>query len=197
MAEPDYSRSAADAFPRRLNAVASDFRVPQHRERVSAYYRAMSAFSGRQTQFYVDVVYGAAFSLGFGYLLVFGMDARVAALQGGLVLGYFLRVQENMRIYEQSLEEQVAAEVEDAVQERVAAEVEDADPRHSDVVGGPSACVLPRPPAGDVVGDAIAPRVEVRVTLGILLDVQHEPLPRRGDVFPAERALVGVRFVRV
>lgn len=92
----------------------------------------MPPLSGRQTQFYIDVVYGLAFSLGFGYLLVFGMDARVAALQGGLVLGYFLRVWENMSIYEQILEEevaqaaetQVAAEVEDQVSGAVADEVE-------------------------------------------------------------------------
>ncbi len=92
----------------------------------------MPPLSGRQTQFYIDVVYGVAFSLGFGYLLVFGMDARVAALQGGLVLGYFLRVWENMSIYEQILEEevaqaaetQVAAEVEDQVSGAVADEVE-------------------------------------------------------------------------
>lgn len=90
----------------------------------------MPAFSGRQTQFYVDVVYGAAFSLGFGYLLFFGMDARVAALQGGLVLGYLLRVWENMRVYERILEEAVAAEAEEAVaaeaEEAVAAEAEEA-----------------------------------------------------------------------
>jgi len=92
----------------------------------------MPPLSGRQTQFYIDVVYGVAFSLGFGYLLVFGMDARVAALEGGLVLGYFLRVWENMSIYEQLLEEevaqeaetQVAAEVEDQVSGAVADEVE-------------------------------------------------------------------------
>ncbi|MCD2202813.1 hypothetical protein [Halobacterium sp. KA-6] len=81
----------------------------------------MPPLSGRQTQFYIDVVYGVAFSLGFGYLLVFGMDARVAALQGGLVLGYFLRVWENMSIYEQILEEQVAQ----AAETKVAAEVDD------------------------------------------------------------------------
>ena len=49
-------------------------------------------FSGRQTQFYIDTVYGLVFSLGFGYLLFVGMDPRIAAFQGGLVLGYFLRV---------------------------------------------------------------------------------------------------------
>lgn len=79
---------------------------------------------GRQTQFYIDLVYGVAFSVGFGYLLFLGMDPRVAAFEGGLVLGYFLRVWENMSIYEQVLEEEVAGEAEEAV----AAEVEEQVP---------------------------------------------------------------------
>lgn len=77
-------------------------------------------FSGRQTQFYIDLVYGVAFSLGFGYLLFVGMDPRVAAFQGGLVFGYFLRVWENMSVYEQILEEEVAQEAEQAVAQEVA-----------------------------------------------------------------------------
>jgi uncharacterized membrane protein YheB (UPF0754 family) len=100
----------------------------------------MPALSGRQTQFYIDIVYGVAFSLGFGYLLVFGMDARVAALQGGLVFGYFLRVWENMSIYERILEEEVAeeaeeavaAELDDQVEDQVSAEVEDRVPAEVD-----------------------------------------------------------------
>ena len=83
---------------------------------------------GRQTQFYIDVLYGVAFALGFGYLLAFGMDARVAAFQGGLVLGYFLRVWENMQVYERILEEEVASRaqerVEEEVETRVPSEVE-------------------------------------------------------------------------
>lgn len=92
---------------------------------------------GRQTQFYIDLVYGVAFSVGFGYLLFFGMDPRVAAFEGGLVLGYFLRVWENMSIYERILEKEVAGEAEEAVaaeveeqvpaeaEERVSSEIED------------------------------------------------------------------------
>ena len=79
---------------------------------------------GRQTQFYIDLLYGVAFALGFGYLLAFGLDARVAAFEGGLVLGYFLRVLENMQVYERILEEEVASEAE----ERVEAEVEETVP---------------------------------------------------------------------
>jgi hypothetical protein len=83
----------------------------------------MYQFSGRQTQFHIDVVYGLAFSIGFGYLLLYGMDPRVGALEGGLVLGYFLRVWENMSVYEQILEEEVAEEAEDAVATEVEAQV--------------------------------------------------------------------------
>lgn len=71
---------------------------------------------GRQTQFYIDVLYGLAFSAGFGYLLVFGMDARVAAFQGGIVLGYFLRVWENMHIYERILEEEISSQAQEQVE---------------------------------------------------------------------------------
>ncbi len=81
-------------------------------------------FRGRQTQFYIDIVYGTAFSAGFGYLLFVGMDARIAAFQGGLVLGYFLRVWENMSVYERILEEEIAAEAEDAVAEEVEQQVQ-------------------------------------------------------------------------
>lgn len=84
----------------------------------------LSRFSGRQPQFYIDLVYGLAFSFGFGYLLFVGMDPRIAAFQGGLVLGYFLRVWENMTVYEQILQEEVTAEVEQQVPEEVTAEVE-------------------------------------------------------------------------
>lgn len=84
----------------------------------------LSRFEGRQTQFYIDVVYGVAFAAGFAYLLFVGMDPRVAAFQGGLVFGYFLRVWENMSIYERVLEEEVAAEAE----AQVGAELEDQVP---------------------------------------------------------------------
>lgn len=88
----------------------------------------MFGFRGRQTQFYLDLVYGLAFSLGFGYLLFVGMDPRVAAFEGGLVFGYFLRVWENMTVYERVLEAEVAEEAEAVVAtevaERVPAEAE-------------------------------------------------------------------------
>lgn len=88
----------------------------------------MTRFSGRQTQFYVDIVFGVTFSLGFGYLLLFGMDSRIAALEAGVVIGYVLRVWENMSIYGQILEDEVAEEVEQQVpseaEEMVADELE-------------------------------------------------------------------------
>lgn len=79
---------------------------------------------GRQTQFYIDLVYGLAFAVGFGYLLIVGMNPLVAAFQSGLVLGYFLRVWENMSVYERILQQEVAAEAEEAV----AHEIEDTMP---------------------------------------------------------------------
>lgn len=89
----------------------------------------MMGFSGRQTQFYIDVVYGVAFMVGFAALFVYGMDARIAAFEGGLVFGYFLRVWEKMSVYEQILAEEVAEEAEAAVAEEaeevVPAEVEE------------------------------------------------------------------------
>lgn len=85
---------------------------------------------GRQTQFYIDLLYGLGFAGGFGYLLLVGMDPKIAAFQSGLVFGYFLRVWENMSVYERILQEEVAAEAEEAVAEEaevaVAEEVEDA-----------------------------------------------------------------------
>ena len=85
---------------------------------------------GRQTQFYIDLLYGLGFAGGFGYLLFVGMDPLIAAFQSGLVLGYFLRVWEKMSVYERILQEEVAAEAEEAVaaeaEEAVAEEVEDA-----------------------------------------------------------------------
>jgi uncharacterized membrane protein YheB (UPF0754 family) len=85
---------------------------------------------GRQTQFYIDLIYGLGFAVGFGYLLIVGMNPLVAAFQSGLVLGYFLRVWENMSIYERILQEEVAAEAEEAVaheiEDTMPGEVEDA-----------------------------------------------------------------------
>lgn len=78
---------------------------------------------GRQTQFYIDIIYGIMFGVGFGYLLLVDMDPRIAAFQGGLVLGYFLRVWENMVVYERILHEEVAAEAEEAVAGEVAAQL--------------------------------------------------------------------------
>ena len=74
---------------------------------------------GRQTQFYIDLIYGLGFAVGFGYLLIVGMNPLVAAFQSGLVLGYFLRVWENMSVYERILHEEVAAEAEEAVSEEL------------------------------------------------------------------------------
>lgn len=89
-------------------------------------------FRGRQTQFHIELVYGLLFIAGFGYL-VFRVDPRVAAFEGGLVIGYLLRIWEKMSIYERILEEtisqeaeqQVEAEVEEQVGDEVETEVEE------------------------------------------------------------------------
>ncbi|MFB6091250.1 MAG: hypothetical protein ABEJ97_09350, partial [Halobellus sp.] len=85
-------------------------------------------FRGRETQFHIELVYGALFIAGFAYL-VFRVDPRVAAFEGGLVVGYLLRVWEKMSIYERILEEAVSREaetqVEAEVEEQVGKEVEE------------------------------------------------------------------------
>jgi hypothetical protein len=87
---------------------------------------------GRQTQFYIDLLYGLGFAGGFGYLLFVGMDPLIASFQSGLVFGYFLRMWEKMSVYERILQEEVAAEAEEAVAEEaqaaVAEEVEETLP---------------------------------------------------------------------
>ena len=65
------------------------------------------SFQGRQTQFYIELLYGALFIAGFGFL-VFRTDPRVAAFEGGLVVGYLLRIWEKMSIYERILQEAVS-----------------------------------------------------------------------------------------
>lgn len=91
---------------------------------------------GRQTQFYIDLIYGLGFAVGFGYLLFVGMNPLIAAFQSGLVLGYFLRVWEKMSVYERILHEEVAAEAEEAVAEEaelaVAEEAEEAVAREAE-----------------------------------------------------------------
>ncbi|PSQ90070.1 MAG: hypothetical protein BRD30_05145 [Bacteroidetes bacterium QH_2_63_10] len=80
---------------------------------------------GRQTQFYIDLIYGLGFAVGFGYLLIYGMNLGVAAFSAGLILGYFLRVWEKMTVYERILHEEVAAEAEAVVAEEAEAAVAD------------------------------------------------------------------------
>jgi adenylosuccinate lyase len=76
---------------------------------------------GRQTQFYIDLIYGLGFAVGFGYLLVYGMNLAVVSFSAGLMLGYFLRVWEKMIVYERILQEEVAAEAEQVVAEEAEA----------------------------------------------------------------------------
>ena len=75
-------------------------------------------FQGRETQFHIELLYGALFVGGFAYL-VFRVDPRVAAFEGGLVVGYLLRVWEKMSIYERILQEAVSREAETQVEAEV------------------------------------------------------------------------------
>ncbi|MCU4750664.1 hypothetical protein OB919_01495 [Halobacteria archaeon AArc-curdl1] len=63
---------------------------------------------GRQTQYYFDLVYRAAFVFSDSAPFCSSAWTRIIAFQGGLVLGYFLRVWENMTVYERILEEGLA-----------------------------------------------------------------------------------------
>ena len=87
-----------------------------------------SRFQGWQTMFHIELLYGVLFVGGFA-VLVYRFDPRLAAFEGGLVLGYILRVWEKMSIYERVIEEAVSEEAEQQVraeaEERVQAEVED------------------------------------------------------------------------
>lgn len=103
---------------------------------------------GRQTQFYIDLLYGLGFAGGFGYLLFVGMNPLIAAFQSGLVLGYFLRVWENMSVYERILQEEVAAEAEEAV----AAEAEQAVAEQAEAA------------VAEEVEDAVDEQLDERVT---------------------------------
>lgn len=105
-----------------------------------------SRFQGWQTMFHIELLYGVLFVGGFA-VLVYRFDPRLAAFEGGLVVGYILRVWEKMSIYERVIEEAVSEEAEQQVQaeaaERVQAEVEDT--------------------VGDEVATEVADEVEERV----------------------------------
>ncbi len=81
-------------------------------------------FQGRGTQFHIELLYGALFIGGFAYL-VFRVDPRVAAFEGGLVVGYLLRVWEKMSIYERIIQETVSEAAETQVEEEVGEQVEE------------------------------------------------------------------------
>jgi hypothetical protein len=80
-------------------------------------------FQGRETQFHIELLYGALFIGGFAYL-VFRVDPRVAAFEGGLVVGYLLRIWEKMSIYERILQEAVSEAAETQVEAQVEEQVD-------------------------------------------------------------------------
>ena len=85
-------------------------------------------FQGRGTQFHIELLYGALFIGGFAYL-VFRVDPRVAAFEGGLVVGYLLRVWEKMSIYERIIQETVSEAAETQVEEEVRDQVDRVEER--------------------------------------------------------------------
>ena len=82
------------------------------------------SLQGRQTQFYIDVLYGVLFLLSFAYLALVEMTPLAAGFTGGLVVGYFLHVWEKMVTYERILKERVSVEAE----RQVSTEVDEQEP---------------------------------------------------------------------
>jgi hypothetical protein len=107
----------------------------------------------RETQFYVELAYGLLFVGGFAFLAV-RVDPRVAAFEGGLVVGYLLRVYEKMAIYERVLESAVSAEAESQVAEAVDDQVGDA--------------------VAEEVEDAVAAEVDAELDDAVEAEVQAE-----------------------
>ena len=111
-------------------------------------------FQGRETQFHIELLYGALFVGGFAYL-VFRVDPRVAAFEGGLVVGYLLRVWEKMSIYERILQEAVSREAETQVEAEVEEQVgEQVEERVEEQVGEQ---------VEETVGERVEKRVDERV----------------------------------
>jgi hypothetical protein len=109
----------------------------------------------RRSPFAIDLVYGLVFIAGFAYLALVEMDARVAAFEAGIVIGYFLRVWEKMTLYEQAL----ASRVSEEAQRQVASEVEaQIGPEVEDHVDTEMGDVI-----ADEVEDQVGPEVEDRV----------------------------------
>jgi len=123
---------------------------------------------GRQTQFYIELLYGVLFIGGFAFL-VFRVDPRVAAFEGGLVVGYLLRIWEKMSIYERILEGIVSQEAETQVASEVEEQVEDVDERIEREVD-------------EQVGEEITAEVEEQVGDEITAEVEEQV----GDEITAE-----------
>jgi len=139
---------------------------------------------GRQTQFYIDLLYGLGFAGGFGYLLFVDMDPLVAAFQSGLVFGYFLRVWENMSVYERILQDEIAAEAEVAVaeeaEETVAEEVENAVTEEVEKQVPAEMADEIEERVGDEVDDRFEDEIDERVTEEIEEQIADRPsLPER------------------
>ena len=115
---------------------------------------------GRQTQFYIELLYGVLFIGGFAFL-VFRVDPRVAAFEGGLVVGYLLRIWEKMSIYERILEGIVSREAETQVASEVEEQVEDVDERIEREVD-------------EQVGEEITAEVEEQVGDEITAEVEEQ-----------------------
>ena len=132
-------------------------------------------FEGRQTQFYIDLLYGIGFAAGFGYLLI-DLDPRVVAFQGGLVFGYFLRVWEKMTVYERILHEEVAAEAEEVV-------AEEAEEAVADEVTETVEKKVPQEMTDQIeeeMDERIHKELDERVAEEVEEQMEESPPPRRG-----------------
>ncbi len=139
---------------------------------------------GRQTQFYIDLLYGLGFAGGFGYLLFVGMEPKIAAFQSGLVFGYFLRVWENMSVYERILQEEVAAEAEEAVaaeaEQAVAAEAQAAVTEEVEKQVPKEMADEIEERVGEEVDDRVGEEIGERVTDEVEQQIDDRPsLPER------------------
>ncbi len=143
---------------------------------------------GRQTQFYIDLLYGLGFAGGFVYLVQVDMDPLVAAFQSGLVFGYFLRVWEKMSVYERILQEEaeeaVAEEVEQTVPEEVeravAAEAEQTVPEEVERQVPEEMTDEIEERVGEEVDDRFSEEIDERVTEEVEEQIDDRPaLPER------------------
>lgn len=143
---------------------------------------------GRQTQFYIDLIYGLGFAVGFGYLLIYGMNLAVVSFSAGLMFGYFLRVWEKMIVYERILQEAVAAEAEQVVAEEAEAVVaEEAEETVADEVTAEVERQVPEE-MSDQIEEQLDEEMDARFDEEMEERVAQEVEEQMDDRSPAQRS---------